>query len=357
MANVRITNSLKQAVLVSVKQPGGYPTQSRLLRVGDSIPNVEFPDVIPEDNLSPYTRELARKGYIEVTGVQAATVEFVESASVGIRDQPAYDIGVKLLTSDGLPLDVAASVEVNDAGTGSGTADTDYEFDPNPKTINFPVGTETGEVKVVSITALAPPPFLIDFSGVPNGAYTMDALLRKDLEDASLFGASGAIYVGGTDYEMSYSVPIAQKDLNGEAQVFVASLLRGTGVYHALMLESGIDPGGWGQFFGREIVNGYQFNLIGTNLYINRVVSDVPTNLSIKAIGTLSGDDDVRVVATVGGSDTTLEVFINDVSKGSYADTAGSHFTNFRVGGFSVNSGSGNGYGVINFRVGPGSGA
>lgn len=198
--------------------------------------------------------------------------------------------------------------------------------------------------------------YTIDFSGVPDGAYTMAASLREDLADTTLFGLSGAIYATPSDNEMSYSAPTTTWDLNGETQVFVASLLRGTGVYHALMLENGVNPGGWGLLFGREIVNGYQFNLISTNLHVNRVIADVPTSIATIAIGSITGDEEIRVVATVGGSGTLIEVFLDDISKGSFNDTLGSRWTNFRVGGFSVNSGNGNGYGVINFRVGPGDG-
>lgn len=151
MANVRIINSIDQALLISVK-PVDLPVVARTLRVGEELPNDEFPDVIPEATLTAYTRQLARNGYLALRVVeQTVTVQFDTAASTGERDAGGVDIPVKMLTSDGDPLAVTVTVDVFDNGTGTGIEGTDYDYLPNPKTVMFNPGDVSGTIKTVEI--------------------------------------------------------------------------------------------------------------------------------------------------------------------------------------------------------------
>ena len=152
---VQIVNSIQQGVRVAIK-PLDLPLRSILIRPGESLPNGEFPDVIEESFVVAYTRELARKGYIQIVKApeQIVTVEFEEAASFGIKGEGPVNVGVKLSTSDLNPLDVETTVEVYDDDAGSGVSGEDYEYTPNPKTVTFNPDDAHGAIKYVSIEPL-----------------------------------------------------------------------------------------------------------------------------------------------------------------------------------------------------------
>ena len=152
---VQIVNSIQQGVRVAIK-PLNLPLRSILIRPGESLPNDDFPDIIEESFVVAHTRELARKGYIQIIKApeQAVTVEFDASASYGIRGEGPVSVGVKLSTSDFAVLDQTVTVEVYDDGAGSGVADTDYTYTPNPQTITFNPGDADGLVKFITLTPI-----------------------------------------------------------------------------------------------------------------------------------------------------------------------------------------------------------
>lgn len=268
MPNVRITNSIDQIVTVSLKPPGGYPVEEYQLRPGDVLPSAEFPADIPEVNLTPYTRELARKGYIEITHPQVVTVSFVESASDALVGSGAQTIGVKAETSDGLPLAESASVEVADAGTGTGIAGVDYEYDPDPQSVTFNPNDESGTVKIVNINVLAPHPaagtggtwFDVQTTAIwddedatdPAELTEGEALRRVDVNEAH----QDAAYLDDTSDHMFYS-PVTHATPNGRPSVYCADLGLGTylGLYRNAAKSNILASGELtGRPFGRILV-------------------------------------------------------------------------------------------------------
>lgn len=179
---VNIINTIKQGVRVAIK-PTNKPVQSILLGPGESLPNATYPAAIEESHVVAHTRELARNGYIKIVPVQVATLSFEEVASSALVGSGEQQIGVKLVTSDGLPLRETATVEVYDNGTGTAIGDVDYVYDPNPKTVTFNPDDESGTVKVVSIEVVAPSEAVL----VANAGI----LLWLNPEDDSLFVDAG----------------------------------------------------------------------------------------------------------------------------------------------------------------------
>jgi hypothetical protein len=366
MPNIRIINSIDQALLISVK-PVDLPVVARTLRVGEELPNDEFPDVIPEATLTPYTRQLARNGYLELRVVeQTVTVQFDTASSTGERDAGGVDIPVKMLTSDGEPLVVTATVDVFDDGTGTGVEGDDYDYLPNPKTVTFNPGDVSGTIKTVEIipTSLPHPAegtggtwwdaelttIWDDQAGTDPAELTEgEAIKRIDVVEAS----GAADYVFDNLY-LLYS-PSTHATPNGKPAIYITSqsISPAAPYYNSSdvpLLASGEFAG---RDFGRVMV--IKRNSVTDNIAIMRIGINAPIasrtegGTKVNAFGFISAFVTVDSLAWTNGtyavvawrwnaSTTELEVSING---GAWQATSGADATWSPDGG-NIQMGRGN---------------
>ena len=152
MPNVTIENTVNMLLEFGLRLSSGGLRVIKL-NAGESIPNAEYPDEIPDNQITDYLRQLARNGSVKITPTetQVITVQFNAATSAFDRDTGDQVIEVVVSTSDGLDTGEEVTVEINDALTGSATEGSDYNYSPNPKTLTIPVGSANGSVHTVTV--------------------------------------------------------------------------------------------------------------------------------------------------------------------------------------------------------------
>lgn len=167
MPNVTIENTANNLLEFGLRLESGA-LQIVKLAPGETLPNAQYPDDIPDSQLTEYTRDLARNGSLLITATEGQTiaVEFQSATSDFDRDTGDQNINVVVTTSDGADLGEEVTVEVQDDGTGSATEGSDYNYSPNPKTLTFPAGSPSGSVQsaTVNLPSSSGPDETVDFS-------------------------------------------------------------------------------------------------------------------------------------------------------------------------------------------------